>query len=49
MDVTVVGDGAEGPSLHAPTKAHRVSNATTVFMSTLLARERAKETPPPVQ
>jgi hypothetical protein len=42
IDVTVVGDGAVGPSLHAPRTAHRVTSATTFFMSTLLARETAE-------
>jgi hypothetical protein len=45
--VTVVADGALGPSLHAPTSAHIVTiaaNEATVFIkarssSTLVARE----------
>jgi hypothetical protein len=40
--VTVVGDGAVGPSLQAATAAHITIRGKTLFMSTLLAREKRR-------
>jgi len=40
IDVTVVGDGSVGPSLHATANEQSTATDTTFFMSTLFVRER---------